>query len=231
MKILIGLFTQTKKVRFISLFTILFGISACTTTDPYTGEEKTSHATTGAIIGAAAGAVVGAVSGDDSRERRNRALIGAGIGALAGGAVGYYMDQQEAKLRKQLEGTGVRVVRSGDNITLVMPSNVTFAVDQAAIDASFYPVLDSVALVLDEYDKTIIDVVGHTDSTGSHQYNQRLSERRADSVAKYLISQKVLAARIETFGMGETRPIASNATAEGRQLNRRVELTLIPVTK
>jgi outer membrane protein OmpA-like peptidoglycan-associated protein len=141
------------------------------------------------------------------------------------------MDEQEAKLRKQLEGTGVRVVRDGDNITLVMPSNITFAVDQAAIDASFYRVLDSVALVLDEYDKTIIDVVGHTDSTGSHQYNQTLSERRADSVAKYLISQKVLAARIETFGMGETRPLTSNATAEGRQLNRRVELTLIPVTK
>ena len=112
-----------------------------------------------------------------------------------------------------------------------MPSNVTFDVDKADIKASFYPVLDSVALVLDEYDKTIIDVVGHTDSTGSHQYNQALSERRADSVAKYLISQKVDRVRIETFGMGETRPIADNSTAQGRQLNRRVELTLIPVTK
>jgi outer membrane protein OmpA-like peptidoglycan-associated protein len=226
-----GLFVQTGKTRFLSLFIATFVVTACTTTDPYTGEEKTSHATTGAIIGAVGGAVIGAVSGDDSRERRNRALIGAGIGALAGGAVGYYMDQQEAKLRRQLEGTGVQVVRNGDNITLIMPSNITFAVDQAAIDASFYPVLDSVALVLDEYDKTIIDIVGHTDNTGSHQYNQALSERRADSVAKYLISQKVMAARIETFGMGETRPIASNATIEGRQLNRRVELTLIPVTK
>ncbi len=217
--------------RLAALSGVTLLVTACTTIDPYTREEKTSHATTGAIIGAVSGAVVGAISGDDSRERRNRALIGAGVGALAGGAVGYYMDVQEAKLRKQLEGTGVRVVREGDNITLVMPSNVTFGVDQAAIKASFYPVLDSVALVLDEYDKTIIDIVGHTDSTGSHQYNQALSERRADSVAKYLISQKVLPARIETFGMGETRPVASNATAEGRQLNRRVELTLIPVTK
>jgi outer membrane protein OmpA-like peptidoglycan-associated protein len=205
--------------------------SSCTTIDPYTREEQTSKATTGAIIGAVGGAIVGAVSGDDSRERRNRALIGAGVGALAGGAVGYYMDVQEAKLRQQLEGTGVRVVRTGDNITLVMPSNVTFDVDKADVKASFYPVLDSVALVLDEYDKTIIDVVGHTDSTGSHQYNQALSERRADSVAKYLISQKVARVRIETFGLGETRPIADNATAQGRQLNRRVELTLIPVTK
>ncbi|MGW8227489.1 MAG: OmpA family protein [Gammaproteobacteria bacterium] len=219
------------KTRFVYLFSAVLLATACTTIDPYTREEKTSKATTGAIIGAVGGAVVGAVSGDDSRDRRNRALIGAGIGALAGGAVGYYMDVQEAKLRQKLEGTGVRVIRNGDNITLVMPSNVTFDVDKADIKASFYPVLDSVALVLDEYDKTIIDVVGHTDSTGSHQYNQALSERRADSVAKYLISQKVDRVRIETFGMGETRPIADNSTAQGRQLNRRVELTLIPVTK
>ena len=226
-----SVFAMTQKTRFLSLFTAVFLIAACTTVDPYTREEKTSHATTGAIIGAVGGAVVGAVSGDDSRERRNRALIGAGIGALAGGAVGYYMDVQEAKLRKQLEGTGVRVIRDGDNITLVMPSNVTFDIDKADIKASFYPVLDSVALILDEYKKTIIDVVGHTDSTGSHQYNQALSERRADSVTKYLISQNVDRVRIETFGMGETRPIADNSTAQGRQLNRRVELTLIPVTK
>jgi len=224
-------FNLLGKTKWIYLMGGIFLASACTTIDPYTREEKTSKATTGAIIGAVGGAVVGAVSGDDSRDRRNRALIGAGIGALAGGAVGYYMDVQEAKLRKQLEGTGVRVVRNGDNITLVMPGNVTFDVDKADIKASFYPVLDSVALVVDEYDKTIIDVVGHTDSTGSQQYNQALSERRADSVARYLISQKVDRVRIETFGMGELRPIASNATAEGRQLNRRVELTLIPVTK
>jgi outer membrane protein OmpA-like peptidoglycan-associated protein len=217
--------------RFIYFTGAVLLASGCTTIDPYTREEKTSHATTGAIVGALGGAVVGAISGDDSRERRNRALIGAGMGALAGGAVGYYMDVQEAKLRQQLEGTGVRVVRNGDNITLVMPSNVTFDVDQDAVKASFYPVLDSVGLVLDEYDKTIIDVVGHTDSTGSRQHNQALSERRADSVSKYLSSQKVAAARIETFGMGETRPLASNSTTQGRQLNRRVELTLIPVTK
>ncbi len=228
---IISHFKLKQQTRLVYIIGAVLFASACTTIDPYTREEKTSHATTGAIIGAVSGAVVGAISGDDSRERRNRALIGAGVGALAGGAVGYYMDVQEAKLRKQLEGTGVRVVRDGDNITLVMPSNVTFDVDQDAIKSSFYRVLDSVALVLDEYDKTIIDVVGHTDSTGSHQYNQALSERRSDSVAKYLISQKVLAARIETFGMGETRPVASNATAQGRQLNRRVELTLIPVTK
>lgn len=225
-----ALFNLLNRTRLIYLVGGVFLVSACTTIDPYTREEKTSNATTGAIIGAVGGAVVGAVSGDDSRERRNRALIGAGIGALAGGSVGYYMDVQEAKLRKKLEGTGVRVIRNGDNITLVMPSNVTFDVNKEDIKASFYPVLDSVALVLDEYDKTIIDVVGHTDSKGSLQYNQALSERRANSVASYLISQKVDRVRIETFGVGETRPIADNATAQGRQQNRRVELNLIPVT-
>lgn len=225
-----ALFNLLNRTRLIYLVGGVFLASACTTIDPYTREEKTSNATTGAIIGAVGGAVIGAVSGDDSRERRNRALIGAGVGALAGGSVGYYMDVQEAKLRQKLEGSGVRVIRNGDNITLVMPSNVTFDVNKEDIKASFYPVLDSVALVLDEYDKTIIDVVGHTDSRGSHQYNQALSERRANSVARYLISQKVERVRIETFGMGETRPIADNATSQGQQLNRRVELNLIPVT-
>lgn len=225
-----ALFNLLNSTRLIYLVGGVFLASACTTIDPYTREEKTSNATTGAIIGAVGGAVIGAVSGDDSRERRNRALIGAGVGALAGGSVGYYMDVQEAKLRQKLEGSGVRVIRNGDNITLVMPSNVTFDVNKEDIKASFYPVLDSVALVLDEYDKTIIDVVGHTDSRGSHQYNQALSERRANSVARYLISQKVERVRIETFGMGETRPIADNATSQGQQLNRRVELNLIPVT-
>ncbi len=205
--------------------------TACTTIDPYTREEKTSKATSGALIGAVGGAVLGAVSGDNSRERRKRALIGAGIGALAGGSVGYYMDVQEARLRKQLEGTGVRVVRDGNNITLVMPSNITFDTNRAEVKADFYRVLDSVALVLKEYRKTMIEIVGHTDSTGSETYNQRLSEQRAESVARYLKSQGINPQRIATFGMGERQPIASNATPQGRAANRRVELTLIPITR
>jgi len=209
---------------------IAFLATACTTLDPYTREEKTSNATKGAVIGAAAGAAVGLISGDDSAERKKRALILAGVGAVAGGGVGYYMDQQEMKLRQQLEGTGVSVTRMGENITLNMPGNVTFAFDSGDISAQFYPVLDSVALVLKEFNKTFVEVAGHTDSTGTAEYNQKLSERRAGSVAAYLGSRGIDRQRLITVGGGEDHPIASNATEAGQALNRRVELTIVPVT-
>ena len=138
-------------------------VSGCMTTDAYTGEKKVSSTTKGAGIGALAGAAVGALTGDNSKERRKRALIGAGVGALAGGAVGNYMDRQEAKLRQQMAGTGVDVVRNGDHITLDLPGNVTFAFDSADLNAQFYPVLDKVAGTLQEYDKTVIEVAGHTE--------------------------------------------------------------------
>lgn len=205
-------------------------LTACSTINPYTGEKQTSKAVKGAGIGAAAGAVVGLISGDDGRERRKRALIGAGVGALAGGAVGYYMDVQEAKLREKLAGTGVGVVRDGDNIILNMPSNVTFAVDSADISSNFYEVLDSVTLVVNEYDKTLIEVMGHTDSTGSEDYNQALSERRAQSVYDYFDSRDVLSGRLATYGYGENHPVADNNTETGRALNRRVEIALVPIT-
>lgn len=204
--------------------------AGCQTIDPYTGEQKTSNTVKGAAIGAAAGAAVGLITGDDSAERKKRALIGAGVGALAGGAVGNYMDRQEAKLRAQLQGTGVSVTRIGDNITLNMPGNVTFAVNSADISSSFYPVLDSVALVFKEYDQTFVEIAGHTDSDGTEAYNQLLSERRAESVAAYLRSRQIMGQRLITVGAGETRPIASNATPEGKAQNRRVEITIVPVT-
>ncbi|MBA1147609.1 OmpA family protein [Ectothiorhodospiraceae bacterium WFHF3C12] len=210
---------------------LALALSACTTTDPYTGEEKTSSATKGAAIGAIAGAVVGIATGNSAKERRNRALIGAGVGALSGAAIGNYMDRQEAELRRELEGTGVSVVRHGDNITLNMPGNVTFDTDSAALNSQFFRVLNGVARVLDEYEKTIIEVAGHTDSTGSDAYNQRLSERRAQSVAQYLQGQGIRSMRIVTEGYGEQYPVATNETDAGRQQNRRVELTLAPVTE
>ena len=208
----------------------ILGLTACTTLDPYTREEKTSNATWGAGIGAVAGAAVGALTGDDSKERRKRALIGAGVGALAGGGVGYYMDVQEAKLRQRLEGTGVSVTRVGDEIILNMPGNITFATNSANINASFYDVLESVVLVVQEFEKTLIIVDGHTDSTGSDAYNQELSERRANSVAGYLRSPGVDSRRIIASGFGESQPIASNSTRQGRSQNRRVEITLSPLT-
>lgn len=202
--------------------------AGCTTVNPYTRETQTSKAVKGAGIGAAAGAVVGLLTKGDKLEN---ALIGAGVGALAGGGVGYYMDVQEAKLRQKLEGTGVSVTRVGDNITLNMPSSITFALNSADLNAGFYNALGGVAMVLKEYNKTVIEVAGHTDSTGSDQYNQQLSQRRASSVATYLTGQGIDSQRLLTVGAGESYPIASNDTEAGRAQNRRVELTIVPITK
>jgi outer membrane protein OmpA-like peptidoglycan-associated protein len=205
-------------------------VSGCETLDPYTREEQTSRATKGALIGAAAGAVVGLITGDDAVERRQRALIGAGVGAIAGGSVGYYQDRQEAKLRAELEGTGVSVTRIGDNITLNMPGSVTFATNSSDLNPAFFDVLISVGKVLNEFNQTVVEVAGHTDSTGAEDYNQSLSERRASSVTQYLQSQGIMSQRIISVGMGELRPVADNTTPEGRQANRRVEITMVPIT-
>jgi outer membrane protein OmpA-like peptidoglycan-associated protein len=221
--------TRTNKLILVATTAMVF-ITGCETLDPYTREEKTSQATKGALIGAGIGAVVGLISGDDAVERRQRALIGAGVGALAGGAVGAYQDRQEAALRAELEGTGVSVTRIGDNITLNMPGNVTFATDSSDLSPAFFDVLNSVGKVLNEFNQTVVEVAGHTDSTGSDAYNQGLSERRAASVANYLRGRGIMTDRLITVGMGESRPVADNSTAMGRQANRRVEITMVPVT-
>ncbi len=204
--------------------------AGCQTLDPYTGENRTSTATKGAAIGAGAGAVLGILTGDDSKDRRKRALIGAGVGGLTGAAAGAYMDRQEAKLREQLQGSGVSVTRVGDEIVLNMPGNITFQTNSSDLNPQFFSILDSVALVLKEYDKTVIEVVGHTDSTGSAEYNQSLSERRAGTVALHINNSGINRQRILAFGRGLTQPVADNSTAAGRALNRRVELTLSPIT-
>ncbi len=223
---------MNKLIMAIALASIT-AVSGCTTFDPYTGEEKTTNTAKGAGIGAGAAAVISYIANKDksSRERNQRMLRDAGIGAIAGGGVGYYMDTQEAKLRQQLRSTGVSVERDGDNINLIMPGNITFPTAGSALRADFYSVLDSVALVLEEFDKTIIVVAGYTDSVGDAAYNQTLSEQRASSVASYLKSRNIVAARFETVGFGEQNPIADNSTAQGRSLNRRVELTMLPITE
>ncbi len=208
----------------------LSGCETLQTINPFTQEPETSNAAKGAMIGAAAGVAVGLASGDDAVERRQRALILAGVGALAGGAIGYYMDQQEAKLRAELQGTGVSVTRIGDNITLNMPGNVTFATNSSDLSPAFFDVLSSVSKVLAEFDKTVVEVAGHTDSSGSEAYNQSLSERRAGSVAQYLQSRGVINERLLTVGLGESMPVADNSLSSGKQANRRVEITMVPVT-
>jgi outer membrane protein OmpA-like peptidoglycan-associated protein len=212
------------------LVLVAVAASACTTHDPYTREEQPARAQRNALLGAAAGAVAGLITGDSSMERKKRAIVGAGIGALAGGGVGAYMDRQEAKLRAELDATGVSVTRVGDNITLNMPGNITFPTDSSNLNAGFYEVLNSVSLVVNEYEQTVVEVAGHTDSTGTNVYNQQLSERRAASVAAYLRTRNVLGERIIEVGLGEERPVATNDTDSGRQANRRVELTLVPLT-
>ena len=207
------------------------GLAGCQTTDPYTGEKKTSNASIGAGIGALAGAVIGAATGKDAKDRRKRALIGAGVGGLTGAGVGAYMDAQEAKLRQKLAGTGVSVTRQGDNIVLNMPGNITFKTGSADLNADFYKVLDGVGMVVDEYEKTLIVVEGHTDNVGSDDMNQSLSERRASTVGQYLSGKGVSAQRVLTAGFGESRPIASNDSDSGRSQNRRVEVRLEPITQ
>lgn len=220
----------------VGLITALGALGGCQymqTTDPYTGTPEINKTTKGAAIGAAAGVAVGLITGNDSAQRKKKALIYGGIGALGGGAAGYYMDRQDAALRARLRGTGVSVTRTGprgENITLNMPGNITFATNSADISASFYPVLDSVAQVLAEFNQTMVEVAGHTDSDGSDAYNQQLSERRAASVVAYFVSRQIRGDRFLTVGAGEHRPIADNATPEGKQQNRRVEITIVPLT-
>ncbi len=205
-------------------------LPACTTINPYTEEKQTSKATEGATIGGIAGAILGAATASKG-DRVQRALLGAGIGAIAGGSTGYYMDVQEAKLRQKLQGTGVHVVRTGNDIRLVMPGDVTFALNSADLNSRFFEVLDSVVLVLNEYKSTLVTVAGYTDSTGTPAYNQQLSERRASTVAMYLHGRGVAQQRLAAVGYGEEKPVATNSTAEGRSKNRRVEITLDPITK
>jgi outer membrane protein OmpA-like peptidoglycan-associated protein len=220
-----------KKLALATLISSAVALSACTTINPYTGEQQTSNVAKGAMIGAAAGALIGIATSDSAKERKERALKGAGIGAVAGGSVGVYMDVQEAKLREKLSASGVSVTRDGDNIILNMPGAITFDTNQSALRPSFMPVLDSVAEVLKEYKSTMIQIGGHTDSTGTDQYNMLLSQQRAQSVANALGGFGVQQVRMDVVGFGKTQPIASNATESGRAQNRRVELILLPLVQ
>ncbi|AWL13099.1 putative lipoprotein YiaD [Saliniradius amylolyticus] len=190
-----------------------------------TGCQSMNNTQRGAAIGAVTGAVIGKGTGDHDKSRY---LWGAVVGAIAGSAIGSYMDKQEQEFREELAGSGVRVIREGDRLRLELPSNVTFATDSATISSGFYPVLNDVAKVLNKYQKTYLLVEGHTDSTGSAEHNQRLSENRANAVRNYLVGQSVDQRRLTTQGMGESQPVADNSTESGRQLNRRVELQIIP---
>lgn len=213
-------------------------LTACATggsyvqSDPYGNPTEQQNRTgRGALIGAAIGTAAGLLSGNSATERRQHAMIGAGIGALSGAAVGNYQDRQERALRERTANTGIDVSRDGDNITLNLPDGITFDFGKSTLKPQFYGSLNGVASTLSEYNQTMIEVVGHTDSIGSDAVNNRLSKERADSVAAYLSAQGVQQARIETLGAGKRYPIADNSTDAGRAKNRRVEIRVIPLSQ
>lgn len=195
--------------------------------NPYTGEKQLSDTSIGAGVGAVGGAIAGQLIGGNAAST----LIGAGIGTVLGGAVGYSMDNQNEQLRARLQGTGVQVARSGKDIRLIMPGDITFNNDSADIKSNFYDTLNSVAIVLKKFDNTTIKVVGFASKVGNATYNQELSESRARSVANYLISQRIDSSRVMAVGYGARYPIASNATQEGQAQNRRVEITIHQLAK
>jgi outer membrane protein OmpA-like peptidoglycan-associated protein len=228
---MINLIKKMNKILVFGAFVVF--ISGCTTINPYTGEASTSKtaagAGLGAGLGAAGGAIIGGITGG-SQAALIGAAIGAGAGGLTGAAIGHSIDRQDAELRQVLLGTGVQVKRVGNGVQLSMASDVTFATDSADIRASFYNILNSVAIVLNKYDNTSITINGYTDSTGSVAHNQELSERRAASVGAYLVSQRINPNRIFTKGFGSRNPVATNATSQGRAFNRRVVITLRPLS-
>ncbi|EGA67518.1 OmpA family protein [Vibrio brasiliensis] len=212
---------------------VAIALSGCQATqrqNATTGETETNSATQGALIGAIAGAAVGLATGDDAKERRKHALIGAAGGAAVGGGVGYYFDQQEAALRKQLLNSGVQVERVGENqLLLRLENGIGFQSSSYQLDSSIHNTLRGVAQILVEYPDTSLVIDGHTDSTGSDTTNQVLSERRAESVRSYLVSQGVAAGRAIARGNGERYPLCTNSTTEGRACNRRVEIQILPL--
>ena len=202
----------------LSVCSFLFGCA----TDPYTGESKVSKTAYGTGIGAAVGAGIGALVGG-----KDGALIGAGIGAAGGAATGGYMDLQARELRQQLVGSGVQVAQVNGNVQLIMPGNITFDFDDSNVKSSFKPTLDSIAKVLEKYNQTALQVIGHTDNVGSADYNQKLSLKRANTVASYLKLRGIAQNRISAYGAGANSPIADNKSEIGREQNRRVEIMLL----
>jgi outer membrane protein OmpA-like peptidoglycan-associated protein len=203
-------------------------LAGCASQNPYDNQPPSSNKTaTYGGLGALAGAAAGALINHDNRGKG--ALIGAAIGGASGAGYGYYADKQEAELRQSMQGTGVEVQRQGDQIKLIMPGNITFATDSAEIVSNFYAPLNNLGNSFKQFNQNSIEIIGYTDSTGSRQHNMDLSQRRAQSVANYLTAQGVDGSRLSTRGAGPDQPIASNATADGRAQNRRVEVNLRPL--
>lgn len=203
-------------------------ITGCASTNPYASEQQqTSRTAVGAGIGAVTGAAIGVLT-SGKHDRGKGALIGAAAGGAIGGAIGYNADRQEAQLRERLANSGVEVERQGNTIQLVVPGAISFATNSAQLAPEFHASLDQVAASLKEFPDTTVQIVGHTDSTGSMALNQQLSVNRANAVVVYLDARGIDPARLRAVGMGPSQPVADNATAEGRAKNRRVEIRIVP---
>ena len=205
--------------------TSLLAVSACTDPGQIGGTDPNRNTKQGALLGGILGAGVGAIVSDD---KAKGALLGGVAGAAVGGVTGSFLDQQEADLRRQLENDDIRITNTGDRLIVTMPQDILFPVDSAVVNSGLRSDLTRVASSLQRYPDSRVQVVGHTDNTGSAAYNQSLSERRANSVADVLMEGGVPFARIQTYGRGEDQPIASNLTEEGRAQNRRVEIVILP---
>lgn len=222
--------TTKKAIASVALIALLTGCELTQRQNATTGETETNSATIGAITGAITGAVIGLAAGDSAKERKKYALGGAVGGGLIGGGAGYYLDLQEKALREQLVNSGVQVKRVSDTeLQLIMENSIGFNSGSSNLSSDIYATLNSVAIILSEYPESALMITGHTDSSGSDANNQTLSEKRASSVGRYLIEQKVKSTRITTQGLGEKYPVCTNQTTKGRECNRRVEISIQPI--
>ena len=202
-------------------------LTACTPVDQYSANPN-QRTKEGALTGAAIGAGLGILTGQGGKDKLDRAVVGGAIGAAAGGLIGHNLDRQAAELQAELNDSRIRVVNEGNQLRVVMPNGILFATDSASVQGSIQNDLYTVADNLNRYPNTRVEVVGHTDNTGSAAYNQDLSERRAGAVAAILRSAGVSGGRIASYGRGESMPVASNLTPDGQAQNRRVEILIIP---
>jgi outer membrane protein OmpA-like peptidoglycan-associated protein len=219
------------KHHFILSFVFIIAVSGCAT-DEYGNSRPMTDAETGALIGAVAGAAIGMTQ--KNRSGNKAIIIGAAGGAIAGGLVGHYMDSQKRDLLKVLKdevNSGAITIEKlpKDKLRINMTSSTAFEVNSAVLKPGYHSTLNKIANVLNRYGKTELLIVGHTDSTGTAAYNQTLSLKRANAVSDYLARNKVIHQRLNTHGQGESQPVASNSTEQGRRLNRRVEIIVVPI--
>ncbi|MGR3291257.1 MAG: OmpA family protein [Paracoccaceae bacterium] len=215
------------KLPALAMMAGVLAVTACTDINIPTGAANT-RTNEGIGVGAATGALIGILRGDTAKERRKGAIVGAILGGAVGGAIGSNLDKQAAELQASLGDDRIQIINTGSELIVRMPQDILFAFDSTVLRNTLRGDLAALADHLQRYPGSSVDVVGHTDNTGSAAYNRDLSARRANAVAAVLIANGVSGARIRSIGMGEDQPLASNLTVSGRAQNRRVEIIIRP---